>query len=149
MLIILYIGSTVLVWISTFKYMYDNNKRLKKEGYIFTSKRRFRKGDIIIGLLFAILLSIPVANLIIPLSSRDKERAYDEYKNMLLESGAIEEPEIDEIKEVVKEVKEVKIINNINNKNNEKEVYKPLYRDDNEIDKGGYTYKKVLFRDKK
>ena len=142
MLLVLYIGSTAFVWISTIKYMHDNKKRLKDEGYKFTSRNHFGIGDIFIFGIVAILMSIPVANLIIPLSSHDKERSYDEYKNYLLDAGAIEEKD-EEIKiDNIKQIKEVKVIN----KNNNKEIYIPLYRDDNEIEKGGYTYKKELFK---
>ena len=95
MLLVIYLGTTAYVWIRTIKLMRDNDRRLKQEGYIFKGRKFSDIGDVITGIGCAVALSIPVLNLIFPLITKDKDRVYDEYKNMLLEAGSIEKPELE------------------------------------------------------
>ena len=142
MILAIYLGETIYVWINTFKSMKDNDKRLKKEGYTFIKKRFNGIGDIVVGTMFLIALSIPVLNLIFPLSNRDKEKNYDNYKNYLLESNAIIEPNL---------VKENNIINIDNIKLKERTnrnghiYYSSMYQEiEKQEENNGYTYKKIL-----
>jgi hypothetical protein len=137
MLFGLYVGSTAFVWIKTIKDQIEMDKRLKEEGYVFTVKK-FDKSDIPFLALSALAMSLPIFNLVLPLSSMDKDRCYDEYKNRLLEAGSIELKEDIEEKPIEKKEtinKEPKETNHVN--------YQPLYRDEN-VDEKGYTYKKEI-----
>ncbi len=120
----LYLVTTAYVWVDTIGSMIRNDLRLKKEGYKFTGKRFSGVGDIVICILFAISMSIPVLKFIFPLSNIDKESAYDDYKNMLLEAGYIEEPEVKV--EVKKDVANNNVIKKTINK-----VFRPI---NNELD---------------
>lgn len=179
MLLYIYLGTTAFVWLSEFKTMHDMDKRLKKEGYTFNGKKFNGIGDIVVGGLFLITMSIPVFNLIFPLASLDKERTYDEYKEMMLEAGHINEPEvetknnkrveieylgnIDNIRELYRLRKEIeeKKKNNIIDIDDAKLVvrtnkdghiyYSTMAYDEelNDLDEKGYTYKKEFFRKKR
>ena len=142
MLLGLYLGTTAFVWYDTFKSMYDNRKRLEKEGYKIEKRKVGTLGNIIVWGIFMVLLSIPAANLLFPLSNFNKEKSYDTYKNMMLEAGHIEELDNNntEIKESVKEIanKNEKIVSNT------KEYYRPVFREEADIDEKGYTYRKIL-----
>ena len=146
MLLGIYLGTTAFVWYKEFKLFIDMDKRLKKEGYTFTSKRINGIGDIIIGGAYIIAISIPILNLIFPLASWDKEKTYDEYKNMLLEAGHIEEP----VGDVVNKDNLISTINKSSNKvtHNTTNYHKSM---DNNIEHNitndnGYTYKKSLIK---
>ena len=147
MLLYLYIGSTAYVWVSTIKSMIDNDRRLKKEGYKFVGRKFGGVGDILLGGIFLIAMSIPVFNLLFPIVERDKERSYDEYKNMMLEAGHIEEPDIkEEIKSNI-EKPTIKIVKKEIINQNKQEYYRPINNDDIDIlESSGKTYKKELFR---
>ena len=133
----LYITTTAYVWVDTIGSMIYNDHRLKKEGYKFTVKRFHGIGDIVVCSLFAIAMSVPVLNLIFPIANHDKESSYDEYKNMLLEAGSIEEPD------VKVEVKRAFENNNIIKKTINK-VFRPINNDMDYEDKktDGHTYRK-------
>ena len=159
MLLVVYLGTTAFVWITTFKFIHDMDKRLKKEGYKFTVRKLGGIGDIAISGLFLIAMSVPIFQLIFPISNLDRESSYDEYKNLLLEAGAIEEPD----QEIINQIYEIEPqeINTTNEIKQEKTVHKvaeykpyiPKYRDEdtNEYDilDKGRSYKKVLNNRKK
>ena len=139
---ILYLGSTGFVWYKTIKDHIEMDERLKKEGYRFTVKK-FDKNDLPLLGLSALAMSIPLFNLVLPLSTMNKEQTYDEYKNRLLEAGSIEKIEPEEEKKVepkkvvVKKPYEYKSVR-YENLSNEKE----------DKSNKGHTYKKELNRNK-
>ena len=142
MLLGLYLGTTAFVWYDTFKSMYDNRKRLEKEGYKIEKRKVGTLGNIIVWGIFMVLLSIPAANLLFPLSNFNKEKSYDTYKNMMLEAGHIEELDNkpNDIKDNVKETvnQKEKVVSN------SKVYYRPVFREETDIDEKGYTYRKIL-----
>ena len=148
MLLYLYIGSTVYVWINTIKSFHDMNKRLKKEGFTFNQKGFGGVGDIVISGLFALALSVPVINLVFPLSGIDKERSYDEYKNYLLEAGAIDEPDetlVAETKDKVLKISDAKLYGRVNTKGHI--YYSSMnHYDSNEEEKGKVLKKEFNHR---
>ncbi len=149
MLLYLYIGSTAYVWVSTIKSMIDNDRKLKKEGYKFVGRKFGGVGDIIIGGIFLIAMSIPVFNLIFPIAGRNKERSYDEYKNMMLEAGHIEEPDIKEKIKTNVEKTDIKIIKKETINHNNQDYYRPINSNNIDIiESKGKTYKKELFRNR-
>jgi hypothetical protein len=88
MLFGLYLGTTAYVWYDTIKKYHEMNERLKKEGYVFKEKE-LNDTDLAYGALSALALSLSIFNLIVSLSSLDKEEAYQEYKRKLLSDGSI------------------------------------------------------------
>jgi len=135
MLFGLYVGSTFYVWFTTIKDQIEMDKRLKEEGYVYKIKK-FDKTDFPLLAISALAMSIPIFNLVLPLSTMDKERLYDEYKNRLLEAGSIEKIEDkDKVNKVYEEIKKPIEITH---------QYKPENKQDNIIDTkdNGYTYKK-------
>ena len=52
MLLGLYLGTTAFVWYDTFKSMYDNRKRLEKEGYKIEKRKVGTLGNIIVWGIF-------------------------------------------------------------------------------------------------
>lgn len=146
MLFGLYLGSTAYVWYSTIKDHVEMDKRLKEEGYVFTVKK-FDKNDIPILAVSALAMSLPLFNLVIPLSTMDKEQAYDEYKNRLLEAGSIEKDESREQKKR-ETIKNDKINNSINTPRN---FYTPenKFEDTDTIDHNSHILKKDFFRNKR
>ena len=148
MLLYIYLGTTVYVWIDTIKSMINNDKRLKREGYKFIAPRFNGLPDIIVGVIYGIAMSIPVFNLMFPLSNKDKEKSYEEYKNMMLEAGSIEEP-----KQLNQQKKEEKTNMNIIDVNDSKlkartnrdgHIYYSSMEEEHEVVDYGYTYKKEL-----
>lgn len=147
MLLYLYIGSTVYVWIDTIHHQIYLNKRLKKEGYKFTGKNYFSFADVVLGTFYLVALSVPVFNLLFPLSHINKNRSYDEYMNYLEEAGSIEKDNdyvdvSDREEKKVITINDTKLIDRINQ--NGHTYYSPMYRgeeDTLEEDKGK-VYKK-------
>ena len=144
-----YIIETAYVWIDAINHQLYLDRRLKKEGYKFTNEKKFGPSDGVWGTICAILLSIPVLNLLSPLSHIDKDRSYDEYKNYLDEAGAIEKDDdfVDttnlEEKHII-EINDTKLINRINKSGHI--YYSPMYRgeEDTLIEEKGKVYKKTL-----
>ena len=147
MLLAAYLGTTAFVWYDTLKSMHDNKKRLVKEGYKIEKKRGGTLGNVIVWTIFLGMLSIPVVNLLFPFSNRDKERSYDEYKNMMLEAGHIEELDERVFNPMEDEVKQKNYQKVTNDKSSDIKVqYRPVFSGeitDIEEEKG-YTYKKTL-----
>ena len=139
-----YIIETAFVWIEGIVHQILLDRKLKKEGYKFIKKNYFSLFDIVLLLIIMILHSIPVFNLIFPISHLNFHRAYDEHKNYLLEAGSIEEPDIEieknksEIKSIAKQV--VKKIESTS----PKEIYQPLNRDDSNTEEVSKTYSKKI-----
>ena len=157
MLLGIYLGTTAYVWVSTIKLFREMDQRLKEEGYTFTTKKFHGVGDIVIGTIFLITMSIPIFNLIFPIVNSNKERSYDEYKNKLLEAGSIERNDLtsENVVKLAEEVKKDSVININNSKlvsreNRDGHIYYSTLNND-EIDsqnQNGYTYRKVFFRNK-
>ena len=144
MLLYLYIGSTAYVWVSTIKSMIDNDRRLKKEGYKIVGRRFSGLTDIVLGGIFLVAMSIPVFNLIFPIVEHNKEISYDEYKNMMLEAGHIEEIDIIEtnIQKPITNLKKERITSQ-----NKQKYYRPINIDNIDIiESSCKTYKKNLKR---
>ena len=145
--LIIYIGETAYVWIDAITHQLYLDRRLKKEGYRFTSRKYFGLADVVIGAFYAMFLSIPVLNLISPFSHLNKDRSYDEYMNYLDEAGAIEK--VDDIDTTNFEEKKVIVINNtklIDRVNQKGHIYyTPLYRgeEDTLTYEKGKVYKKI------
>ena len=148
MLLYIYIGSTLYVWYDEIKHQIYLNKRLKEEGYKFTGRKYFGFADIVIGAFYLAALSIPVLNLLSPLSHRNKERSYDEYKNYLDEAGAIEGPELvserEKLEAKVIKIDKTKLVERTNREGHT--YYSPMYRGEDEFEEEqrGYAYRKVL-----
>lgn len=133
MLFGLYLGSTAYVWYSTIKDQLEWDKRLKEEGYVFTVKK-FDKNDLPLLAISALAMSLPIFNLVLPLSTMDKEQAYDEYKNRLLEAGSIEKKEDIEVKKPYED-QEKKVVEN-------NHQYTPENKTEEYEDEKGYIYRK-------
>ncbi len=138
---LLYVGSTVYVLTDAVINEIYFHKRFKEDGYKYTVKNHIGIPEILLGsLLFGAHL-IPVFNLVFPLANRDKEAAYDERINYMLEAGKIEEAD-----EVIKPKKVIEDNDSIREKIDEvfkpREIYHPLNKTDN--DDKGYSYKKKL-----
>ena len=146
MLLYIYIGTTVFVWADTLAHQIYLDRRLKKEGYKFTSRKYFGFADVVLSGFFLIALSVPVFNLLFPLSHLNKNRSYDEYKNYLEEAGAIEEPElkVEKLDDKVVKIDNTKLVERVNREGHT--YYSPLYRGEDDIEKEqkGYAYRKVL-----
>ena len=146
MLLYIYLGTTVYVWIDTIKNWKQMDKRLKEEGYVSTANRGFNMGDFIICALTVIALSLPGLNLLFPIINHDKDASYDNYKNYLEEAGAIEKKDlykdttIKNDKNIIK-IKDVKLAERINKDNH---IYYSSYSDEESKENRVYTYKKVL-----
>ena len=84
-----YFGSTALVWYIVLKTVDEMDERLIKEGYKFTDKE-ITKTQLAELALSALALSIPIFNIILPLSVTDKEQYYQDYNKRLLSEGIIE-----------------------------------------------------------
>ena len=143
-LLYMYLGETAFVWIEGIVHQILIDRKLKKEGYKSTQRKSFSLGDVFLTVIVIILHSIPVVNLIFPLSHIPFHRAYDEHKNYLLDAGAIEEPdekiEKEEKKEVDKKPTYVK-------SKTEHEVYRPINVDETEYSHNhGFTLKKNYHR---
>ena len=162
MLLYIYIGSTLYVWVDTIAHQIYLDRRLKKEGYRYTQKNYFSFADIILGLLYLSALSVPVFNLLFPLSHINKDRSYDEYMNYLDEAGSIEKIEPEE-KSNLNKINNMIKLEKINNNGKEKNIiridkseleerisrngniyYSSLQNDEN--DHKEYTYQKTLKR---
>ena len=148
MFLYFYLGTTAFVWYDTFKSMIVMHRRLKKEGYKFTVPNHFGIGDVVIGTIFLVALSLPVVNLIFPLASVDKDEAYMWYKDKLLDDGAIEKEDDEDIETVdleqknIIEIQNAKLVERINKEGHI--YYSPMNKqEDDAIEFGGYTYKKV------
>ena len=89
MLFGLYLGTTAVVWLDKINMYMEMNERLKKEGYVFKEKQ-LDTMDIAYGALSALALSLPIFNIVVSLSTSDREQAYNDYKNQLLRDNLIE-----------------------------------------------------------
>ena len=149
MLLYLYIGSTAYVLIDAITHQIYLDRRLKKEGYKFTNGKRFGLNDLVWGAFYLLILSIPVLNLISPLSHINKDRSYDEYKNYLDEAGAIELEEDTFLyqdnaiknKNII-QVDNSKLMERINS--NGHIYYSSVSKEETNELENGYTYKKIL-----
>ena len=148
MLIGIYLGTTLYVWYDMIKHFKEMDKKLKEEGYEFLNKKHYFS-DIPFVIFCIAALSIPVINLIFPLVNSNKDRSYDEYKNYLLEAGAIEKDEPYE--------KPMVTANNNQTITGDKIVYIQKLKNIEELDKRinmqenldnetGYSYQKVYKR---
>ena len=85
-----YLGTTIATWAASFINDIYVKIRLKKEGYEFTNKGRFGIGDIIALIVYLLMLSVPIYQIVCLISSLDLSGSYDERKNYLEEAGSIE-----------------------------------------------------------
>lgn len=162
MLFYAYLGTTAYVWFDAIHHQLYLRRRLKKEGYQYTPKKYFGLADVVLGGFYLIALSVPIINLCYPLSHLNKNRAYDEYKNYLLDAGAIDKVEFDDnimnnlkqgsindkqkiIQNVIK-VDDAKLVERVNREG--RIYYSSMNSDEEELNQGGYTYKKSLFNNK-
>lgn len=137
MLFYIYIGTTAFVWVDTFAHQIYLDRRLKKEGYKYTGNKYFGLADVVLGFFYLGALSIPVINLVFPLSHLNKDRSYDEYKNYLDDAGAIELDE-EKIKVDPKLTKELENINNNDLSKNSVTINDTVLME--RVNQNGHTY---------
>lgn len=149
-LVYVYVGETAFVWIESAIHQKRLNKKLKEEGYVYTDNKYHSMADIFLALGGLAIHSIPFFNLAFPISHINFHRAYDEYKNYLLDVGSIEEPNTlrkmesntKDDKDIIDIYKTIDKAFGLDNKN--KIFYQPQNQDVLEDNKKGYSYKKIL-----
>ena len=143
-LLYLYLGETAFVWIEGIVHQILLDRKLKKEGFKFTQKKYFSFGDVFLTLMVIIVHSIPLFNLVFPISHIPFHRSYDEHKNYLLEAGAIIEPDDDIVEKIDSKKIKAEVINK--DKIVSHDIYQPLYRDDSYHDDLTHSYQKRYHR---
>jgi MFS superfamily sulfate permease-like transporter len=85
MLFGIYLGTTIYAWRTLFRYVKEFRERLDEEGYELVKK----KHSIFEYIFAAIMVSLPVVNLIYPFFFGDVNRTYNEIKLKMIKDGSI------------------------------------------------------------